>query len=772
MRFCTSATVLELPHARALADRIAEHHPGSRLTVLVHGRPALGPDEPFDVVSGADLDVAGYGDLTARFTAADLALVLQPFLLAALLADGDDVLFLDPAHELLGPLDAVGEELGRTPVLLSPRVRGSLPDDGMRPTDGDLRDDGRIDPGFVAVRDGEPARRFLSWWAERARELLNYVGATIASGRADQGRRQLKRLLDIAPALHEQVCQLARPELELSGWNLHERTLDGAVSVALHGFRPEAPHLLAPHFTRVTPGASPPLAALLDGYAGRLRERGWVDLPQREHVGRRLTGDIVFSERLLRLYADALAEGEDFGDIFDADGAERFLQWAREPSGPGAHAGISRYLERVYRDRPDIPVAYPDLAGPDGEQFAGWTWVFGRRELDIPEAFLPPPPPHVRAAATPSGDLAVNVAGYFTGTLGLGEAARLYVTGLETAGVTVGTSTVDASPPIDPRAAAQRGYSSVGFAGRPELPGAPVNLICVNADELPRFVRDIGSRFLDGRRNIGVWAWETDVIPRRWDEAFSLLDEIWVYSRYIAENLGRAAPVPVIPIPPPVVAPEPTAAPDLGLPDGFRFMFMFDFFSTMKRKNPIGVVEAFKRAFAPGEGPHLVIKTIHGVDRAADLEALQYAAAGRPDVFVVDRSLSVADKNGLLASCDCYVSLHRSEGWGLPIAECMAMAKPVVATAYSGNLDFMGPGNSYLVDYALTQVGGDVEIYPAEGTWAEPDLDDAARALRSVWEDQDEARRRGGRAQRDIAELLSPARAGGIARRRLELLTR
>ena len=137
-------------------------------------------------------------------------------------------------------------------------------------------------------------------------------------------------------------------------------------------------------------------------------------------------------------------------------------------------------------------------------------------------------------------------------------------------------------------------------------------------------------------------------------------------------------------------------------------------------------------------------------------------------MFVVDRSLSGSEKNGLLASCDCYVSLHRSEGWGLPLAECMVQGKPVIATAYSGNLDFMTPGNSYLVDYRLTQVGGEVEIYPAEGTWAEPDLDDAARQMRAVWDDQDEARRRGARAQRDIAAQLGPERAGGVARARIE----
>ncbi|MFL5844080.1 MAG: glycosyltransferase [Solirubrobacteraceae bacterium] len=770
MRFCTSATVLELPHVRSLADRLDEHHPGTRLVTLLLGRPELRPDEPFDVITPAELQLPAYEEIAPRHTAEDLALLLQPHLLQKLLGDeaGDALVYLDPAHEVLAPLDAIARELERAPVLLSPRTSAPLPEDGKRPSDVDVREDGRIDPGFVALRPGEAATRFLDWWAQRARDLIVYLAATEAAGSADQGRRQLKRILDLAAPLHPDVGQLRDSTLEVSGWNLHERSLDAAASVALHGFRPDQPHLIAAHLTRVTPAGNAQLAALLDGYAKRLRDRGLVDLPHRAQVGRTLANGEVFSDRLLRLYVEALAAGEDFGDPFSAEGTERFMAWLRAPAGPGARAGISRYLLRAYHDRPDLPVAYPDLDGPDGEQFAGWAWVFGRRELDIPDAFLPPAPAHVQGAVTRTAAPSINVAGYFTGTLGLGEAARLYVLGLDTAGVPVGTRTVDAALPVEQRAAAQRSYTRVGFAARPELDDAPFNLVCVNADELPRFTRQIGEQFLAGRHNIGVWAWETDVVPRRWDESFRLLDEIWVYSRYIAENLGRVSPVPVIPIPPPVLAPEPGPAPELGLPGGFRFMFMFDFFSTVQRKNPVGVIEAFKRAFAPGEGPHLVIKTIHGSDRPADLEALLFAARDRPDVFVIDESLSVADKNGLLGSCDCYVSLHRSEGWGLPLAECMAMGKPVIATAYSGNLDFMGPGNSYLVDYTLTQVGGDAEIYPAEGTWAEPDLDDAARQMRAVFDDPALARARGVRARRDITEQLSPERAGAIARRRLE----
>jgi glycosyltransferase involved in cell wall biosynthesis len=260
-------------------------------------------------------------------------------------------------------------------------------------------------------------------------------------------------------------------------------------------------------------------------------------------------------------------------------------------------------------------------------------------------------------------------------------------------------------------------------------------------------------------------------VPERWRKAFGLLDEIWVYSDYVAQNLARVAPVRVRRIPPPVSAPNPgDTALELGVPDGFRFLFMFDFFSTIQRKNPVGLIEAFRQAFEPGEGPQLVIKTINGVHRHEALEEVLWAARGRPDVHVIDRSLSAPERDALVAGCDCYVSLHRSEGFGLTLAECMALGKPVIATAFSAPTDFMDETNSYPVPYGMTRVGADVEIYPPDGTWADPDVAEAARLMRRVVEQPDEARAKGERARRDIERHYSPAAIGELIRSELEQL--
>ncbi len=185
------------------------------------------------------------------------------------------------------------------------------------------------------------------------------------------------------------------------------------------------------------------------------------------------------------------------------------------------------------------------------------------------------------------------------------------------------------------------------------------------------------------------------------------------------------------------------------------FLFLFDFLSCLERKNPLGIIEAFVRAFVPGEGPVLVIKSINGRHMLNDLERLRAAVDGRDDVVLLEKYYSVDEKNALLGACDCYVSLHRSEGLGLTMAEAMALGKPVIATGYSGNLHFMTPENCYLVDYSMTEVPAECDPYPKGAAWAAPSVAHAAELMRRVYERPVEAKARAQLGQRDVSDMIS-----------------
>jgi hypothetical protein len=189
----------------------------------------------------------------------------------------------------------------------------------------------------------------------------------------------------------------------------------------------------------------------------------------------------------------------------------------------------------------------------------------------------------------------------------------------------------------------------------------------------------------------------------------------------------------------------------------------------LERKNPLGLINAFRSAFGKSADVQLVIKVSRGQANPQDLARLKAAcAAAGAAVVLIDRVMSREEVFALVKCCDCYVSLHRSEGFGLTMAEAMGLGKPVIATGYSGNLDFMTPKNSYLVDYTTGAVPTGCDPYPAGSPWAEPDLDQAAALMRRVFEAPDEARAKSAQARQDILTKHNAKVAGNILNQRLD----
>ncbi|MGB8355197.1 MAG: glycosyltransferase, partial [Chthoniobacteraceae bacterium] len=408
----------------------------------------------------------------------------------------------------------------------------------------------------------------------------------------------------------------------------------------------------------------------------------------------------------------------------------------------------------------------PYPANRDAAAIIHWVYHYGQTEHDIPLELMPS---RTITGAVPEEQIAppgqpapiIDVVGYFQAELGLGETARLLISGIEASGIPY-TS-------ITSREILSRQDHPFQHTGSGDS-GAGIKILCINCDHMPAFMQRVSPGFLEGRHVIGLWFWELEYFPRDMVASFDLVDEVWTGSSFTAEAFRKVTSKPVYVFPHPFL--QPSAAPshskaDLGLPDRFMFYFAFDFFSTIERKNPLGLIAAFKKAFAPGEGPMLVIKTINGDKRMASFEKLQYAAAGCDDILVIDQYLSPERRDSMIANCDCYVSLHRSEGLGMTMAEAMINGKPVIATRYSGNLEFMSGENSYLVSYQLRPVGKNSEHYPQEGEWAEPDIGEAASLMRHVYESPDEAAKRGKQARLDVMAKLSPEACARFVKERV-----
>ncbi|WP_093178335.1 glycosyltransferase family 4 protein [Variovorax sp. YR266] len=269
---------------------------------------------------------------------------------------------------------------------------------------------------------------------------------------------------------------------------------------------------------------------------------------------------------------------------------------------------------------------------------------------------------------------------------------------------------------------------------------------------------------------IAYWYWEFDSIPDAWVESAKQVDEVWTATEFIARGLRERLSVPVRTLFPGVrLTPfEVRKRSDFGLDEGrYTFLFTFHMMSVMERKNPLGLIRAFRAAFREDEKVSLVLKTSFGDRHPAELQKLRDAAAGA-NITVIDQVFSPDEVLSLMNACDAYVSLHRSEGLGLTMAEAMLMGKPVIATNFSGNVDFMDDGNSLLVPYELVKLGKPIPPYDADLEWAEPSVEHAARLMRRLYDDQVWARGLGARAKASAEANLSLEAAGRRIKARLE----
>jgi SAM-dependent methyltransferase len=255
-----------------------------------------------------------------------------------------------------------------------------------------------------------------------------------------------------------------------------------------------------------------------------------------------------------------------------------------------------------------------------------------------------------------------------------------------------------------------------------------------------------------------------------------LVSEVWAVSEFSRAAIASVTSKPVFAVPHAIVPPDVSPAIDrtvLGLPqDRTLFLFCFDLLSVMERKNPLGLIDAYTRAFTPRDGATLILKVINGDQRVPDLERLRLAVADRPDILLIDHYLDADMLAGLVNVADCYVSLHRSEGFGLTMGEAMALGKPVIATAYSGNLDFMDSDTAFLVGWSEGAVPAGCSPYPEGAVWAEPDLGEAARLMRYVHEHPEEAREVGRRAQEAVSSRHSVMQRAEFVRQRFDAIQR
>jgi len=425
----------------------------------------------------------------------------------------------------------------------------------------------------------------------------------------------------------------------------------------------------------------------------------------------------------------------------------------------GERNAIPLILRWTHQFATDLHDRYPDAADDGWSQ---WCAKFGQHRFPI----LAHPLirdclfPRARAAApvsklfdgTPFG---VNLIGHVGTRSGVGEDLRMAERALEAAEIPFVVRNAPPSTGVLP----EETHCELHIADHSPF---GINVFCMAGMETVTML-SARRNLLEGKFNVGFWPWELPEWPTLWHHAPRLMDELWASTRFTVDAYRRSTSVPVRHVPMAVQVNETQGLTrsDFALSEGrFMFGYSFDGHSSFDRKNPEGAIKAFLLAFPRGNEPTgLVLKGLR-VNDHPKWSMLESLAARDPRITLIPASMPRGALLDLYRAIDCFVSLHRSEGFGRNIAECMLLGKPVIATNYSGNADFTLDSTAALVSVKLTPVGDGEYPFGAGQLWADPSVEEAAQLMRRMLVDRAWRVRLGRAGQAFIERHHSPLAVG------------
>jgi glycosyltransferase involved in cell wall biosynthesis len=707
---CTIIARNQLAKARVLAESWHHHHPDAPFFVLVLDSPKgfFRPEiESFTVVRPAQLDIPNVEVFLFQYSFPEVVTAILPYFLSYLLEGSSvyAVYYLSAHTWIANSLHHVDELLLNSHMVLTPYFSRPVPDD----------------------LDGWPTEREILAFSPFCLDFLALKNSAVTHRLLRWWKDKIKedrhshpeldlspeRWFGLVPAIFDGVSILRQPAYQAGYWNYHELVsqidLDASSSLEdrLHIFNFRDLDTLDPR----------------DLYSGRSYNDFAI-------ANSGALGELLLSyQRQLVSFGWETCSAWTYGNDFYSNGQR-----------------IPRAARRHHRS---LNLNVGEYANPFNS--------FGDRRPGLPTAL-------VASDSHANAPFGINVLGHLASEKGVGEMGRSNLRILQAAGINcVANDFVD--------------HGAHNIEKRPSSYSVsnpyPVNLVSVNADCLGQYVHDNPS-YLSHHFNIAYWAWELSEFPEEWATSFGYVDEVWTLSEFARDSIAASSPVPVHAVhcsldtdyqPEVIYRREDFEIPE----DTYVFLYFFDFHSYIERKNPIGLVQAFNKAFGLRKDVQLLIKSSHSRQHLDQLQMLQQAAAGA-NVRVLDEVLPRDAKQGLMMAADCYVSLHRSEGFGLTIAEAMLCGKPTIATDYSGNRDFMSPETNYPVPYKLVTLDRDHGPYRAGQQWAQPDLDFAADVMRSIERNRDKAIEVGRLAKEHVSQVLHPATIGKVVRRRLSEL--
>lgn len=820
-----------LHYANTLFESLQEHCPQANLVLGLCDRKMDATSCPAanDIISIDQLDIPELSTFTYQYSILELNTAIKPYLIELLMRRGyRKVIYFDPDIRIFQSLDEMLGLLDQHNVLLTPHLTDLL-DDGKTPSELQILQAGSYNLGYIALRTCDETLKLTRWWQNKLyKECVVDLPRNLF---VDQKWMDLvPSLFDGVYINRDPSWNVAYWNLNhrlLQQLPDDSFTVDDRPLTFFHfsGFSIEA-STLSKHQSRFSKSSSTALRAICTLYEQALTRNGIDTFRHLPYAFSHFADGVVVPDSARRLIrTSALLDGVNF---FASERCPQIHAILNQPQ-PGHNGGLTLTALAIalWESRADLREAFPAVHSIDSIRFAEWILDAAPREAGFTEIYLQPiraaleeahkapahqqqadgtlhsvsrrffrmvwrqrrrVPLNLRIALAPyagwvlkqayprpnlpplqpqpprSDEAGINLIGYLHAESGVGEAARASLRALRSSSLPYSL--------IDYRLGniSRMGETIDSHANQAYY---PINLLHVNADQ-SKIARDhLGSELFKGRYTIGYWYWEMPVFPDFLHFAYEQVDEIWVSTEYNRQAIAQFTNKPVTLIPPAIEVQieKPLTRADLHMPeDDFIFLHISDALSVPQRKNPMGVVEAFRMAFGdqPEAKVKLVIKLSNLDHQPALSEQIFAIMEEEPRIQLIHDYLDRNTLNNLMNACDCYVSLHRAEGFGLPIAEAMYLGKPVIATNWSGNVDFMNEENSLPVQFDLTTLTSDIGPYQKGQVWAEPNLENAACHMVKITADQVLYEKIAKQAAQTIRNELSPTSTSRLISSRIE----
>jgi len=813
-----------LHYANTLFDSAKEFCPGADLILGLCDKKipeTYCPDA--EIIEILDLTIKNIGQFIYQYTILELNTAIKPYIIEVLMNRGyDKIIYLDPDIKIYGSFQNMLSLLDHYNVLLTPHLTDLLDDDKL-PNELGILQAGSYNLGYIGLRANDETRKLVKWWQEK---LYKECVVDISRGLfVDQ------KWMDLVPSLFEGVYINRDEGWNVAYWNLNHRDItevkenrfevNGKPLVFFHysGYSIDA-KTLSKHqnrFMKNTKGKA--LVRLCEIYNQSLLSNNIAKFKEIPYFFQTFVDGTNVPDAARKVIRDADFSEIDFFKETDVQRLYKILNQI-SPRAKYSKVPVTKLAEAIWNSRADLQIAFPDIYNSDSTRYIEWLISTGASECGLDDIFIEPilksfslfrtsqeysyykkelslstkvikklwgyrqfcpeivrniigdPVLHwVRFKLNDKKQTiipGINLIGYMQAESGVGEAARSSLRAIKKANLSYSV--------MDYRVGnVSRMMESVESKYSDELPYS-INLIHANADQI-RIARDyLGENLSINHYNIGYWYWELPEFPEAYDFAFDCVDEIWVSTYFNLAAISEKTNKPVRRICPNVnvsINPSMTRR-ELGLcKDDFIFFHMSDTLSIHERKNPLGVVEAFNLAFGsqPSAMVSLLLK-ISNLDKQPELEdKLQRLIADEPRIHLINGYLERNTLNNIMNNIDCYISLHRSEGFGLPISEAMYLSKPVIATYWSGNTDFMTESNSLPVKYKLVELDRDIGPYSKGQQWADPCIEDAADKMVAIANNPMLQCRMGKKARETIESNYSVASSAAQLNKRIaELL--